>query len=673
MKKIFSLYSYQDDLGIELFEVVRYQPKEFRVRHKDSFGKVIWKAPEKHVPYKLPGLLSTPLAEVVYVVEGEKDVDTLTSHGYAATCNRGGTGNTKLWADYGRYFQDRHVVIIPDNDDAGRKHAAEVLAYLRPFAAKVIVMQLAGLDEKGDVTDWLAMPGGSDKLFQRLSREALDHAGRVTEVITAPRTDTYEPGDAHEGDDALTEQREFYDPDWKPFPLDALPSAIAEYVAVISQGIMVDPAYVALPAIAGLAAVVGNSRVIRLTPTWTEPAVVFACLIAESGTRKSEAWMSALRPITETDFEAAIEHDRLNKEWELDNDLYTATHGNGKTSIIAGKEALRPKQPIRRRITIGDITIETIVRELANNPRGLMLVEDELTSWFSSFGRYKSGGSGGGDLAFWLKAHRAMPHIYDRKSGTQTSVLLPRAAVSSYGTIQPRIVTKVFSRDFFQSGLVARLLLAYPPRVQGEWRPRPLNEAVVCRYTKLLRDLWIIDRVKYEDWSSKPGELLMTAEAERIWADHYNRGQGEQFHAEGDMSAMLAKLEGYTARFALLFAMAEYATGECDFEEVLPHHVCNAIRVADWFRDETTRVYAMVEQDDDEYDEGRIVQKIKDAGGYYTARDLFKSNKAKFLDTESARMVLLKLCDKKVLMEVNAIPGKANPGKTKFYTPRPRD
>ena len=47
---------------------------------------------------------------------------------------------------------------------------------------------------------------------------------------------------------------------YQPFPVDALPEAIRGYVMAAARAIGCDPAFVALPLLAALAAAIGNTR-----------------------------------------------------------------------------------------------------------------------------------------------------------------------------------------------------------------------------------------------------------------------------------------------------------------------------------------------------------------------------------------------------------------------------
>ena len=71
----------------------------------------------------------------------------------AATTNSEGAG--KWRNEYTAALKGRHVAILPDNDDPGRKHAEKVARALYGEAASVKVVVLPGLPEEGDVSDWI--------------------------------------------------------------------------------------------------------------------------------------------------------------------------------------------------------------------------------------------------------------------------------------------------------------------------------------------------------------------------------------------------------------------------------------------------------------------------------------------------------------------------------------
>lgn len=148
-------YGYRDEQGELLFEVVRFTPKSFRQRTPDGNGGWSWKLNGvRRVPYRLPQVRAAITAgEPVYLVEGEKDADRLAALGLCATTTPQGAGNWR--SEYGHYFANADLVIIPDNDAKGWGYAAAAARSAVEHRAVVRLVQLPGLPEHGDVSDWL--------------------------------------------------------------------------------------------------------------------------------------------------------------------------------------------------------------------------------------------------------------------------------------------------------------------------------------------------------------------------------------------------------------------------------------------------------------------------------------------------------------------------------------
>lgn len=145
-------YPYYDENGTALlYEVVRLEGKVFRARVPDGRGGWSWSLKGvKRVPYNLNKVAN---AQQVFVVEGEKDADRLQALGMVATCNAFGAG--KWEEDYATWFKNKDIVILPDNDDPGIKHANDVANKLSSVAKSIKIVTLPDLPPKGDVSDFL--------------------------------------------------------------------------------------------------------------------------------------------------------------------------------------------------------------------------------------------------------------------------------------------------------------------------------------------------------------------------------------------------------------------------------------------------------------------------------------------------------------------------------------
>lgn len=116
-------YDYTDETGNLLYQVVRFEPKSFRQRRPTQDGGWEYNLDgTRRVPYRLPEVLrQVEQGKPVYVVEGEKDVESIRRMGAVATCNSGGAGGWR--SEYSEYLAGAQVEIIADNDEAGKEHA----------------------------------------------------------------------------------------------------------------------------------------------------------------------------------------------------------------------------------------------------------------------------------------------------------------------------------------------------------------------------------------------------------------------------------------------------------------------------------------------------------------------------------------------------------------------
>ena len=144
-------YSYTDETGNLLFQAVRFNPKDFRQRHRNGNGWGWNLEGVRRVIYNLPAVLK---ASEVLVVEGEKDCDNLTALGLVATCNPMGAG--KWRPEYSESLRGKDVVLVPDNDQPGREHMVKVAQNLQGISRSVKWLDLPGLPEKGDVSDFIS-------------------------------------------------------------------------------------------------------------------------------------------------------------------------------------------------------------------------------------------------------------------------------------------------------------------------------------------------------------------------------------------------------------------------------------------------------------------------------------------------------------------------------------
>lgn len=148
---IITEYVYTDANGTALYSTFRLAPKSFRQGYAEG-GAWRWKKHPQQVLYRLPEVLEAP---IVFVVEGERDVETLRDWGFCATTNAGGARAPWL-PQYTEALRGREVIIIPDMDPPGLKRACDIARALLGKAARIRMFGREDLAGCKDISEWFA-------------------------------------------------------------------------------------------------------------------------------------------------------------------------------------------------------------------------------------------------------------------------------------------------------------------------------------------------------------------------------------------------------------------------------------------------------------------------------------------------------------------------------------
>ncbi|MBF0473839.1 MAG: hypothetical protein HQK93_08935, partial [Nitrospirae bacterium] len=246
--RIVASYDYKDEDGRLLYQIVRYNPKKFAIRRPNGDNGWVYNAKGlKMILYNLPKVI---LSNNIIVVEGEKDVDSLNLIGLTATSNPFGAGVWK--AGYNKYFKDKDVVIIPDNDDPGRKHALVVANNIKGVATSIKIVTLSEVPEKGDISDWLSQGGTKDKLLDLIQCTEIWHPQNIDKPQIKPiikhliaDEDISDLNVEIEESEDTTEPLYFVDEDgclcrWKDTKIGRIKVILANFDAYISEEVEED-------------------------------------------------------------------------------------------------------------------------------------------------------------------------------------------------------------------------------------------------------------------------------------------------------------------------------------------------------------------------------------------------------------------------------------------------
>jgi hypothetical protein len=219
------------------------------------------------------------------------------------------------------------------------------------------------------------------------------------------------------------------------------------------------------------------------------------------------------------------------------------------------KSAEEPEQLHRPRLYVNDVTPESLALKLAAQPKGLMVVRDELSGWIGNMDRY-SGGSG--ERAFWLEAYGGRPYSVDRVKHGDAPITIQHLAIPIIGGLVCENISKILSGNM-DDGLAARFLFIWPDprpptRPSGGYNTAPALDA--------LRRLQRLQMGMDEQLNPVPIVMRLEDAAVDLFQKWREENYEEQLTAHRLFLNNLGKLGGITLRLALILELMWWAASD---------------------------------------------------------------------------------------------------------------
>ncbi len=562
-------------------------PDAVHIPYRDEGGRVVFhrkrtalrakngtKQPNgvKLQPYGMDRLGQARALDYLVLVEGESDCWTLWHHDVPALGFPGAGTSSCLKADHlagiGRLYVHREP---EQSGDTFVRGLADQLARLK-YQGDILVLTMPdGIKDPADLH--AKDPAG----FEDRWRERIGQAKPLTKQQPARSEPWGKPVE-------LTAL-----PAVEPFPLEVLPSGLQKLAQEISWAMNVPPDHPALCAITLASGAIGNSRVLSFSSTHQKSASLYVVFCAPPGKRKTPPLALLRKPLDKIQWRYLDQYKKEVEEWKSRD-----------------KEGRGPK-PTLRQALVQDVTCETLVSYLADNPRGLMMIRGELSSLFYGLNQYKGGA--GNDRQFFLALWDNEPWSAGRKSDQSRDgapIYVRRPFCSILGTIQPEVLRALHGPSRHgprvDDGFVDRFLVSYPdvlPEV-GE-QGREVGRVHLDDWDQAITDL--VDRLDMdadEDGHERPFRLSLDREAFEEWkgftARHAVEVNDPDFpdYLQGPWS----KLRDYCGRFALVLQLLRHAYRETPVNGAIEGPgMAGAVALVDYFKSHHRRSHACMNSD----------------------------------------------------------------------------
>jgi hypothetical protein len=336
------------------------------------------------------------------------------------------------------------------------------------------------------------------------------------------------------------------------FSTNWLPPSLRAYVADQCDLLGSDRGVMAMSALVTCAACLHDD--VRIQPrrrdqSWTESARLWAGFVGDPGGKKSPTMARAIGHARAIDLQARKQAVEATRLYELRLRAHRAAERKWIASGAAGDAPTPPERPSHARLLLDDMTIEAAARALADNPRGMLVVRDELAGWFGSMDAYRQHGEGK-DRAAWLEAYNGGPKMIERV--VAGSIYVPNWSLSLIGGIQPDALRRIADK-LPDDGLMQRFMLIVASEADRAGEDRIPNRSAVQTYCDVLDQLYSVQP------GASPIVLSPAAADLREAADEHWRALRLNESMPPQLRAALAKWTGLWARLALTYHAIECA------------------------------------------------------------------------------------------------------------------
>ena len=577
LKKLLVVRTKKD--GRKLFSVKRWEDGKWEKGLTYTDGSKV-----PLYPYKIQNLLSQS-SDAILLVEGEKDVDNLHSIGIPNVTTYGSSNLPKMDERNISYFRDKKVYIVVDNDKSGYKYGREMGNFLFNIASAVKVCFMPNLEEKEDVSDYIAK---YNPTLDELKRVMISNSFLYEEC--SDRLNKFE--DEFESLLSINEVLGKH----KRFPINSFPRKIRNYGLVQSEATNTYIEYHTLGLMTGLFGLLQGKFQLDVYNGWKAyPSGVFV-LVGDSGESKSHPIKTAISKIKEYDEEYIETYEQQKKAFE--QHLESKKSMKGKNASITyvpdddGWDAVgnqEPKMPKRRPYITTRFTMEGLRESLRHNKKGLVAHINEMDTLFGMMGAYKQGGKGD-DASFFMNIIDGEDTLVDL---AKESIRLKAPRCSLIGTIQRKTVKGLYTEKTKDLGFAYRFLFAQPWETKY-YTVKILSaeeRAKIFKVKSKVEELYDTIRDYVIDTDNEVGEMeevnWQTDEAFRCFMDfnnNYVNGLRRAYsNIDGDIGGVLSKIVSFTPKMALGLQLIKFFSGETDTKDVELATVRDAIEVMKYF------------------------------------------------------------------------------------------
>lgn len=343
-----------------------------------------------------------------------------------------------------------------------------------------------------------------------------------------------------------------------PFPVDALPTDIGDYIRAVAESTQTSVDMAGTAVLALLSVCIQGKYIVQGKADWSEPLNLFANIIAEPSERKSAVLHATASPLDNYEVAynaqnaARVEGSKMRRRIlekrmrAVEDQVAKGKAEAGDVEAIAHEIAsFEEEKPLR--LYVDDITTEKLVSVMATNHGRAALVSSEGGIFDTLAGIYTRNVN----IDVMLKGYSGDTIRVDRIGRESESVMNPTLTVLLM--TQPKVVSDVLSNVTFRGrGLTARFLYCLPASAVGnrKFQSATVPPDVYARYEQKMVNMLA------DEYSKTPERITLSPEASQLLTDFAEEIEPRIKTDYLEIADWVGKLVGNTLRIAGLLCRA---------------------------------------------------------------------------------------------------------------------
>ena len=405
----------------------------------------------------------------------------------------------------------------------------------------------------------------------------------------------------------------------EPFPVNALPPDIGEYVQAVAESTQTPVDMAGTAALTLISVCIQGKYVIRGKADWIEPLNTFSNIIASPSERKSAVLHAAASPLDNYEVQYNLRNAAHVEASKMRKRILERRQKSIEDQIAKGKAEPEELEKIAQEISefeeqiplhlyVDDITTEKLVSVMGANKGRAALISSEGGIFDTLAGIYTKNVN----IDVMLKGYSGDTIRVDRIGRESESIMNPSLTILLM--TQPKVISDVLSNATFRGrGLTARFLYCLPTSTVGgrRFQSVPVPDEVYQRYEKKMVNLL------EDEYPPKPEVISLSPEASRLLTDFAEEIEPKLKKEYAEIADWVGKLVGNTLRIAgLLCRAGVYRAAEFLYDNEALVVDCatmgNAIQLGRYFLSHALAVYDVIPEANMHKQANRILQMIKE-------------------------------------------------------------